>query len=38
MDQQQKKAWAAVREYAMLTLATLIMVLGIYVFNFPNHF
>ena len=38
MDQQQKKAWAAVREYAMLTLATLIMVLGIYVFKFPNHF
>lgn len=38
MDQQQKKVWAAVREYAMLTLATLIMVLGIYVFKFPNHF
>ena len=36
---EQKKALAAlVKEYAMLTLGTVIMVLGIYFFKFPNNF
>ena len=34
----KKKIWSITLEYAMLTLATLVMVAGIYVFKFPNHF
>ena len=32
------KTWSTVLEYGILTGATLIMVLGIYVFKFPNNF
>lgn len=34
----KNKIWSVVREYAMLTMATLIMVAGIYFFKFPNNF
>ena len=34
----KKKIWSITLEYAMLTLATLVMVAGIYVFKFPNNF
>ena len=27
-----------VKEYALLTLGTILMVMGIYFFKFPNHF
>ena len=27
-----------VKEYAMLTFATVLLVIGVYVFKFPNHF
>lgn len=32
------KVWNTAAEYGLLTIATLIMVLGIYVFKFPNNF
>lgn len=32
------KVWSTVLEYSILTAATLILVLGIYVFKFPNNF
>ncbi len=35
---EQKKMWSRTKEYGMLTAATLIMVIGIYVFKFPNNF
>ena len=34
----EKTAIAVVREYLLLTLGTLLMVVGIYFFKFPNHF
>lgn len=33
-----KKARKLVKEYALLTLGTILMVMGIYFFKFPNHF
>ena len=33
-----KKARKLVKEYALLTLGTVLMVMGIYFFKFPNHF
>ena len=38
MFKQHSKVWAAVCEYGLITIATLIMVVGIYVFKFPNNF
>ena len=38
MFKQPPKVWSAVREYGIITVATLIMVIGIYVFKFPNNF
>ena len=38
MFKQHPKVWSAVREYGIITVATLIMVIGIYVFKFPNNF
>ena len=38
MFKQHPKVWNAVREYGIITVATLIMVIGIYVFKFPNNF
>ena len=38
MFKQHPKVWNAVREYGIITMATLIMVIGIYVFKFPNNF
>ena len=35
---QKKKAGAWAGEYLALTLATVVLVIGIYVFKFPNHF
>lgn len=35
---QHSKVWNTAVEYGILTVATLIMVLGIYVFKFPNNF
>lgn len=35
---KQKRIWHIVLEYMILTVATLIMVVGVYVFKFPNHF
>ena len=35
---QRKKAWRVAVEYLILTLATLIMVVGVYVFKFPNNY
>ena len=32
------KLLSTAQEYAVLTIATLIMVVGIYVFKFPNNF
>lgn len=32
------KVWNTAMEYGLLTVATLIMVLGVYVFKFPNNF
>ncbi|MGN1346710.1 MAG: YitT family protein, partial [Eubacteriales bacterium] len=32
------KGYETIKEYAILTAATLIMAVGIYVFRFPNHF
>ena len=37
-DQQKSTVGQIVREYALLTLGTVIMVLGIYFFKFPNNF
>ena len=34
----EKTASSVVREYLLLTLGTLLMVVGIYFFKFPNHF
>lgn len=34
----QKKVKAGIREYGILTLATIILNVGIYVFKYPNHF
>lgn len=34
----RKKIWHILFEYAILTMATLIMVVGVYVFKFPNNF
>lgn len=34
----QKRLWDVVLEYLILTAATLIMVIGVYVFKFPNNF
>lgn len=33
-----KKARKLIKEYALLTLGTILMVMGIYFFKFPNHF
>lgn len=38
MNKNTKKAFIIFREYTILTIATFIMVFGIYVFKFPNHF
>lgn len=38
MNKNTKKAFLIFREYTILTIATFIMVFGIYVFKFPNHF
>lgn len=38
MTKDGGKAGKIVREYAILTVATLIMVVGIYLFRFPNNF
>ena len=35
---KEKKAQSILREYLLLTLGTLLMVVGIYFFKFPNHF
>ena len=35
---QKAKVRENVKEYALLTLGTVIMTLGIYFFKFPNHF
>lgn len=35
---QKKKAWSVAIEYLILTIATLIMVVGVYVFKFPNNY
>ena len=35
---QKAKVWENVKEYALLTLGTVIMTIGIYFFKFPNHF
>ena len=37
-DKQKSTVGQIVREYALLTLGTVIMVLGIYFFKFPNNF
>ena len=34
----RQKIWPHVSTYGILTLATLIMVVGIYVFKFPNNY
>ncbi|NLL78700.1 MAG: YitT family protein [Clostridiales bacterium] len=36
MDRQ--KVISTVKQYGILTFATLVMVIGVYVFKFPNHF
>lgn len=38
MDKNVEQVKKTIAEYAMLTLATLTMVVGIYVFKFPNNF
>ena len=38
MDKKTEQIGKTLAEYAMLTLATMIMVVGIYVFKFPNNF
>ena len=38
MDQEKATPKQVVKDYALLTLATLIMSAGIYFFKFPNHF
>lgn len=38
MDNRIRKGIHIIREYIILTFATFIMVFGIYVFKFPNHF
>ncbi len=35
---QKKKAGIWAKEYLVLTLAVIVLVIGIYVFKFPNHF
>ena len=36
--EKRLKLLSTAQEYAVLTIATLIMVVGIYVFKFPNNF
>ena len=38
MFKQHPKVWSAVREYGIITVATLIMVIGIYVSSFQTTF
>lgn len=38
MEQDKTTPKQVIRDYALLTLATLIMSVGIYFFKFPNHF
>ena len=38
MFKQHPKVWNAVREYGIITVATLIMVIGIYVSSLPTTF
>lgn len=35
---KQEKFWDILKEYFLLTVATLILVVGVYVFKFPNNF
>jgi uncharacterized membrane-anchored protein YitT (DUF2179 family) len=35
---EKKKLWSQCMEYLVLTVATLIMIVGVYVFKFPNNF
>lgn len=32
------KLWEEIKEYAILTFATMFLVIGVYVFKFPNNF
>ena len=38
MRAQEKKTSGLMHEFAMMTLGTVVMVIGIYFFKFPNHF
>ena len=38
MQKEKQTPAQVVRDYVMLTLATLLMCVGIYFFKFPNHF
>jgi uncharacterized membrane-anchored protein YitT (DUF2179 family) len=35
---EKKRLWSQCMEYLVLTVATLIMIVGVYVFKFPNNF
>ncbi len=37
-NMEKYKIWMKIKEYILLTLATFVLVIGIYFFKFPNHF